>query len=316
MLPEWSSSKVLVVGDVMLDRYWHGHTNRISPEAPVPIVHMQTEDERPGGAGNVALNINRLGGFAQLLAKVGTDAAATCLQDSLAEHEVPAILMADENFVTPIKLRIISQNQQLLRIDFEDPAAKLDQQPLLEKYKSLLPKAKGVILSDYAKGTLLDPQPFISDARAAGVPVFVDPKGKNIDSYRGVHTITPNRKEFENIVGVCATEEILLERGEQLVLQHDFQAVLVTRGHEGMTLIEKGQPPVNLPTRAREIVDVTGAGDTVIAVLVAAVSAGSSLLDATRLANLAAGLVVKKLGTSAVTAAELQQAVVSVGWDS
>lgn len=309
-LPDFSRARVLVVGDVMLDRYWHGDTGRISPEAPVPVVRIQDEEQRPGGAGNVALNIAALGGQPLLLGQVGEDEAGRALEERLAAAGVDCRLQRRPGRPTITKLRVISRHQQLIRLDFEQSAdGAADEAPLLDPFRALLGEAEVVLLSDYGKGALHRVDKLIRQARAGGKTVLVDPKHRDFSCYRGASLVTPNLAEFEAVVGPCADDEELVRRGLQLAQDFELDALLVTRGEQGMSLLQPGQPPRHLPTHAREVYDVTGAGDTVIGVLAAGLAAGLPLESATRLANLAAGVVVGKLGTATASAGELQQAL-------
>jgi len=308
-LPDFSDIKVLVVGDVMLDRYWHGGTNRISPEAPVPVVHVTDEEGRPGGAGNVALNITSLGGNASLLGLTGDDEMATTLRQRLQEHGVECSFECLPGLPTITKLRVISRHQQLIRLDFEDGFPGFDSAQLMSDYERLLADADLVVLSDYGKGTLRDVSQFISCARAAGKPVLVDPKGVDFTKYSGATLITPNLSELEAVVGQCDSDEQIVERGHALMQKCSLDALLVTRGEQGMTLLEQGKPPRHLPTHAREVFDVTGAGDTVISVLAAAMAAGMPMEAATQISNIAAGIVVGKLGTATATQDEIRTAL-------
>ncbi|NGO00184.1 bifunctional D-glycero-beta-D-manno-heptose-7-phosphate kinase/D-glycero-beta-D-manno-heptose 1-phosphate adenylyltransferase HldE [Grimontia sp. S25] len=308
-LPDYQQADVLVVGDVMLDRYWYGPTGRISPEAPVPVVKINQTEERPGGAANVAMNIAALGGKAQLIGLVGQDEQAQVLNDTLSSLKVECDFVGLENYPTITKLRVMSRNQQLIRLDFEEGFHDVDIQPILARIEAALPKAKAMILSDYAKGALENVQPMIQLARQAGVATLVDPKGADFERYRGATLLTPNMSEFEAVVGTCRTEEDIVERGLALIEKFEFEALLVTRSENGMTLLRKGHEPLNLPTLAKEVYDVTGAGDTVISVLAASLAAGKPIEDACALANAAAGVVVGKLGTSTLSTIELTEAV-------
>lgn len=308
-LPRFEQARVLVVGDVMLDRYWLGSTGRISPEAPVPVVKVETIEDRPGGAANVALNIAALNGAATLIGLTGDDEAATALAERLQAAQVVCDFQKIPTHPTITKLRVISRNQQLLRMDFEEPFTAADASALTAKLRNRLSGIGAVILSDYAKGALLDPQPMIIAARAAGVPVLVDPKGTDFQRYRGATLLTPNLHEFEAVVGKCRDEAELVTRGQQLLRDCALDALLVTRGEHGMTLLRVDLPELHLPAQAREVFDVTGAGDTVISVLAAALAAGSTLPDAVALSNIAAGIVVGKLGTAVVSAPELRRAL-------
>ena len=307
-MPRFDQAPVLVVGDVMLDRYWHGGTSRISPEAPVPVVKVDQIEDRPGGAANVALNIAALGAPASLIGVTGQDEAADSLANSLQAAGVRSVFQRIAHQPTIVKLRVMSRHQQLLRIDFEEPFA-TDPLSLGAEVDGLLEGVKVLVLSDYGKGALKNHQSLIQAARAKGIPVLADPKGKDFSIYRGASQITPNLSEFETIVGRCADEAELVAKGLQLLLDLDLGAVLVTRGEHGMTLLRTGQPALHLPARAREVFDVTGAGDTVISTLAAAIAAGEDLPHAVALANLAAGIVVGKLGTAAISAPELRRAI-------
>lgn len=308
-MPSFRQAHVVVLGDIMLDRYWQGGTSRISPEAPVPVVKVEQIKDRPGGAGNVALNIAALGAEAVLRGHTGDDEMADSLEDMLHGAGVRCAFERVAEHPTITKLRVISRQQQLIRLDFEEDALSQGGKPLDAGLADLLGDCGALVLSDYAKGALADPQPLIAAARAAGVPVLVDPKGTDFERYRGATLMTPNLHEFEAVVGHCASEQELVARGEQLMAQLELQALLVTRGEYGMTLLRPGCEELHLPARAREVYDVTGAGDTVIAVLAASVAAGTELPQAVALANIAASIVVGKLGTAAVSAPELRRAV-------
>lgn len=307
-MPRYDQAPVLVVGDVMLDRYWHGGTSRISPEAPVPVVKVEQIEDRPGGAANVALNIAALGAPATLVGVTGVDEAADSLGASLAAAGVKACFQRIAGQPTIVKLRVMSRHQQLLRIDFEEPFA-TDAQALRAEVDALLAGIRVLVLSDYGKGALRDHQGLIRAARERGIPVLADPKGKDFSIYRGATLLTPNLSEFETIVGRCADEADLVARGAALMRELDLEALLVTRGEHGMTLLRPDHPPLHLPARAREVFDVTGAGDTVISTLAASLAGGADLPEAVALANLAAGIVVGKLGTAAISAPELRRAV-------
>jgi D-beta-D-heptose 7-phosphate kinase/D-beta-D-heptose 1-phosphate adenosyltransferase len=307
-LPPFNQASILVIGDVMLDRYWFGDTLRISPEAPVPIVKVNGTDNRPGGAANVALNIAALGANVMLLGITGNDEAAHILDQQLNAASVQHDLCQVDTLSTLIKLRIISRRQQLLRMDFEEQLLLTEEDLLLERYKKHLRSANLVILSDYQKGTLTKAQTFIQLACEAGIPVLVDPKGNDFSIYSNATIITPNLKEFETIAGPCHNEQDLLHKGRDLLKRYHINTLLVTRGEDGMTLIE-AEETVHFPAYAREIVDVTGAGDTVISVLGAAVAAGMDLANAVALANLAASIAVGKLGAATVSSPELQVAL-------
>ncbi|MCL2896431.1 bifunctional D-glycero-beta-D-manno-heptose-7-phosphate kinase/D-glycero-beta-D-manno-heptose 1-phosphate adenylyltransferase HldE [Brenneria tiliae] len=308
-LPDFRRAGVLVVGDVMLDRYWYGPTSRISPEAPVPVVKVDTIEERPGGAANVAMNIASLGAGSRLVGLTGIDDAARALSSKLGEVNVKCDFVSVPTHPTITKLRVLSRNQQLIRLDFEEGFGGVDPQPMIERIQQALPNIGALVLSDYAKGALVHVQTMIQTAKAAGVPVLIDPKGTDFSRYRGATLLTPNLSEFEAVAGRCKNEDELVSRGMQLVADYQLSALLITRSEQGMTLLQPGKAPLHLPTQAQEVYDVTGAGDTVIGVLAAALAAGNSLEEACFLANAAAGVVVGKLGTSTVSPIELENAI-------
>ncbi len=292
----------------MLDRYWHGNTSRISPEAPVPVVHVQDDEWRAGGAGNVALNIAALGGKVSLLGYTGDDEAADLLKKLMKEAGVLCQFEVLENLASITKIRVMSRHQQLIRLDFEDGFYGQDNGSLLHQYHAELEQAQVVILSDYGKGTLNDTQSFIQLANQYKKPVLVDPKGSDFRPYRGATLITPNMKEFEAVVGTCQDEAALVEKGMNLIESIQLTALLITQGEQGMTLLSRDQAPIHLPTHAREVFDVTGAGDSVISVMAASLAARQSLADSIVLANMGAGIVVAKLGTATVSRDELKTA--------
>ena len=309
VVPRFDKAQVLVAGDLMLDRYWHGATSRISPEAPVPVVKVEQSEDRIGGAGNVALNVSALGAGASLVGIVGKDEAAESLATRLQSAGIHADFQVSESKPTITKLRVISRHQQLLRLDFEEVFEAEDADQLPQKVEQLLGNVGALILSDYAKGALQNSQALIASARQAGVPVLVDPKGGDFDAYRGATVLTPNLSEFEAVVGACLNEQSLVEKGAELLDRLDLDALLITRSEHGMTLLRKDMPELHLPARAREVFDVTGAGDTVISVLATAIAAGAELPDAVAMANIAAGLVVGKLGTATISMPELRRAI-------
>lgn len=308
-VPVFANSRVLIVGDVMLDRYWVGDTARISPEAPVPVVRVEAVQDRPGGAANAAVNIASLGGQATVLGLTGDDADADALARQLQEEGAQVEFLRTAGMTTITKLRVMSRHQQLIRLDFEEAPVVGDHDGLLAHFQARLPECDVVLLSDYGKGTLRRAPDLIRAARAAGKPVLVDPKGRDFSIYRGAAVITPNRGEFEAVVGSCGSDQQLAEKGLKLLRELELGAILITRGEEGMTLLRDGEPPLHLPAQAREVFDVTGAGDTVISVLAASMAAGLELPEAMVLSNAAAGIVVGKLGTASVTAAELRQSL-------
>ncbi|PKG76555.1 bifunctional heptose 7-phosphate kinase/heptose 1-phosphate adenyltransferase [Shewanella sp. GutCb] len=308
-LPAFENAKVLVVGDVMLDRYWAGTTARISPEAPVPVVKVEQIEDRPGGAANVAINIATLGGAASLAGIVGVDETADALTIGVQAFGVEPNWHRVAGKPTITKLRVMSRNQQLLRLDFEESYSKVESDALLAKTISQLDNVDVAVLSDYAKGALVSPEAFIQSANDKGVKVLVDPKGSDFARYRGAYLLTPNMGEFEAVVGKVESEADLVAKAQSLLSQFELNAMLVTRSEKGMTLITKDQPELHIPTVAREVYDVTGAGDTVISALATAIAAGSDLPQACAIANTAAGIVVAKLGTSTVTRIELIEAL-------
>jgi D-glycero-beta-D-manno-heptose-7-phosphate kinase len=307
-LPDFSATRVLVAGDVMLDRYWFGDVSRISPEAPVPVVHVKRTEERPGGAANVARNITSLDGQCTLLAVVGNDEAARSLQTLLAAEKVRASLHRDAALSTTVKLRVIGQQQQLLRIDFERAPSHEVLAAKLDEYERLVDEADAVVLSDYGKGGLERVQEMIALARRHGKPVLVDPKGWDYARYRGATLLTPNRGEFREVAGRWSDEADLQRRAQKLRSDLELEALIVTRSEEGMSLFTASES-YHEPTVAREVYDVSGAGDTVIGVLALMVAAGADLHAAMRVANHAAGIVVAKLGTAVVHREELTQSL-------
>lgn len=309
MLPDFSRASVMVVGDVMLDRYWHGPTSRISPEAPVPVVKVNMVEDRPGGAANVAMNIASLCGVSRLVGLTGMDEPARVLNDKLNEVNVKCDFVTVASHPTITKLRVLSRNQQLLRLDFEEGFENVDSQPILDRVQQALPHLGALVLSDYDKGALVSVQSLIALGREAGVPVLIDPKGTDFERYRGATLLTPNLSEFEAVVGQCKSEDELVSRGMALIERFEFSALLITRSENGMTLLQPGRDPFHMPTQAQEVYDVTGAGDTVIGVLAVSLAAGLTLEEACFMANAAAGVVVGKLGTSTVSPIELENAI-------
>ncbi|AEC16207.1 adenyltransferase [Gallibacterium anatis UMN179] len=306
---QFNHAKVLVLGDVMLDRYWFGATNRISPEAPVPVVKVQQNEERAGGAANVAMNIASLNVPIKLLGMTGQDEAAQALAKLLADQRIDCDFVRLDSHPTITKLRIVSRHQQLLRLDFEENFHDVQSDELLSRLQHYIAGYGALILSDYGKGTLSQVQQMIQIARQANVPVLIDPKGTDFERYRGATLLTPNMSEFEAVVGMCHSEQEIVDKGLALIKQFDLTALLVTRSEKGMTLIRPQQEAFHLPTQAQEVFDVTGAGDTVISVLGTAIADGRSLEEACYLANVAAGIVVGKLGTSTVSTVELENAI-------
>jgi D-glycero-beta-D-manno-heptose-7-phosphate kinase len=300
-----SKARVLVVGDVMLDRYWFGEVSRISPEAPVPVVLINEDKEelKLGGAANVAWNCKELGAQTRLLSVVGQDEPGRALERLLKEMRIEASLHRDRSLSTTQKLRVIGRRQQLLRIDFERPPSREVLALKLEEFKRALPESDVVILSDYGKGGLAHITEMIRMARRAGKRVLIDPKGDDYSRYKGASVITPNLAELREVVGTWKDDKDLKSRATALRDKLKLEALLLTRGEQGMTLF--GRKMVSVKAEAREVFDVTGAGDTVIATLAVMLAAGASLETAMRLSNRAAGIVVGKLGTAAATHKEL-----------
>jgi D-beta-D-heptose 7-phosphate kinase/D-beta-D-heptose 1-phosphate adenosyltransferase len=307
-IPDFSKTKVVVVGDVMLDRYLFGSTGRISPEAPVPVVHVHETDDRPGGAANVAVNLASLGSKTKLLGVVGVDAAASALESIMDKRGIESDFHRVKGRPTITKTRVQSRGQQLIRLDQED-VAPLSDAVLEQSLQASIADADAVILSDYGKGALADVAAMIRICRDAGIPVLVDPKGSDFEKYRGASLLTPNQSEFEAVAGASGSDDDLVSRARTLCVALDLDALLITRSEKGMLLIEADQEPVFLSTQAREVFDVTGAGDTVIATLGAAIASGQSLASAAALANVAAGLVVRKIGVATVTPGEISIAL-------
>lgn len=308
-IPQFENANILVVGDVMLDRYWHGDVARISPEAPVPVVNVSKTEERVGGAGNVALNIRSLGGHVSLLSLVGEDENAKILENLLEQANVENCLFRVPASPTISKLRVIGRSQQLIRLDIEKNFKELDEEAFFRCYASRLADSDLVIFSDYGKGTLRQSAKMIELARNMQKLILVDPKSKDFNIYRGTTIITPNLSEFEAVVGYCNDDAEIEAKALKLIQKYDFGSILVTRGAHGMSLISKDRPAVHLPTKAREVYDVTGAGDSVIATLGVAMAVGTDLFQAIVLANAAAGVAVKKLGAAVVSVFELRRAM-------
>jgi D-beta-D-heptose 7-phosphate kinase/D-beta-D-heptose 1-phosphate adenosyltransferase len=309
-LPDFSNSKILIIGDLMLDRYWSGATGRISPEAPVPVVNVRDAEDRPGGAANVAINAASLGAKVSLLGLVGDDEAATTLANKLNVLDIDCQFEVVAGFDTITKLRIMSRNQQLLRLDFEKSFEAVDKAALITRFQKIIDSVDLVVLSDYAKGCLSDPQSLIKIATAKNKPVIVDPKGDDFAKYSGATLITPNMSEFEQVAGKCETEAQLAIQANYFLQDLALDALLVTRSENGMSLFSKNEAKqsadtLHLPAQAKEVYDVTGAGDTVVSTLACALAVGAPLQFACQLANHAASVVVGKLGTSTVSNTEL-----------
>jgi rfaE bifunctional protein kinase chain/domain len=303
-VPRTDAARVLVVGDVMLDRYWYGDASRISPEAPVPVLLWQREEERLGGAANVARNCAALGAPTRLLSVTGRDDAGERVAALLRAEGVRASLRRDPSIRTTQKLRMVHRQQQLLRVDMETPPSREVLASKLSDYRKALPECDVVLLSDYGKGGLAHVATMIREGRRAGKRVLVDPKGDDYSRYRGASVVTPNLKELEDVVGRWRDERDLAARAQALRAKLRLDALLLTRGEDGMTLYRPGRA-VRIKGERREVADVTGAGDTVIAVLAVMLAAGESVESAARFANRAGGVKVTKFGTAVVTREEL-----------
>jgi rfaE bifunctional protein kinase chain/domain len=299
-----ATAQVLVVGDVMLDRYWYGAVDRISPEAPVPVVRITREEDRNGGAANVAYNVVTLGAQASLLTVVGDDEASHKLEALVAQTGIQPHFGRDADLKTTVKLRVIGRQQQLLRLDFENTPKNELLASQTAAFEHLLPLHSAVLFSDYGKGGLGHITDMIARARAAGKPILVDPKGSDFARYTGATVITPNRAELQQVIGAWHDEETLRNKVHELRKEFKLGAILLTRSEEGMTLFD-AQGELHVSAMAREVFDVTGAGDTVIATMAALVAAGTSLRDAVPIANQAGGIVVGKFGTATVSYDEL-----------
>lgn len=306
-IPDTSHARILVVGDVMLDRYWFGDASRISPEAPVPVVKVERTEERPGGAANVARNCADLGAHVALLSVVGADEAGRNLEALIAASGVDASFYRDDTVNTTVKLRVIARQQQLLRIDFENAPDHEVLQAKLDEFRTRINDCDVVILSDYGKGGLTHMTEMIRVARAAGKPVLADPKGDDYTRYAGATLLTPNRSELRQVVGRWNNDAELMAKADALRVTLGLEALLVTRSEDGMSLFT-AQGSEHEAALAREVFDVSGAGDTVIATLAVMIASGEKLLNAMRLANRAAGIVVGKLGTATCTIDELRGA--------
>lgn len=300
----WSKARILIVGDVMLDRYWFGEVNRISPEAPVPVVRVERKEERLGGAANVARNTASLGAQTALLGVTGDDEPARVMDAMLGEMGIRSHLNRDASISTIVKLRVIGRQQQLVRIDFEEAPTDTVLRDKLTQFNSLVADYDVIIFSDYAKGGLVNVAEMIATARKLGKRILVDPKGDDFSRYAGASILTPNKSEMVRIVGQWKNEEDLTARAQKLRAELDLEALLLTRSEEGMSLYRDGEV-THFPTMAREVYDVSGAGDTVIGTLAVMLGAGASLVDAVTMANRAGGIVVGKLGTATVTCEEL-----------
>ncbi len=312
IMPAFNQSAVLVYGDVMLDRYWHGEATRISPEAPVPVVNVHHAQVSPGGAANVAQNIAALGSSVTLCGLVGADKEADELKASLGKSHINCEFLCVPHFPTITKLRVIGRHQQLIRMDFEnaDESKEVDDDALFDIYLKKLNHVNAVVLSDYSKGALCHVERLITAAKKAGVKILVDPKHKDYARYSGATILTPNLKEFESVVGKCRDLSDIIQKAKALLSKINIDSILVTLGKDGMVYVDAHSDATHFPTKAQDVFDVTGAGDTVIAVLAAGLAAGMEILSAIELANIAAGIVVGKLGTQSVSVLDLQQALI------
>ena len=304
MWDRFRRARVLVVGDAMLDRYWFGAVDRISPEAPVPVVRVNREEERLGGAANVALNVKSLGAQVTLLTVVGEDEPASRLRKLLDGLGVNALLGSDPKLNTIVKLRVIGRAQQLIRLDFENQPDHEVLALMLSQYERVVPEHDAVLFSDYGKGGLTHIPQMIALARQAGKPVLIDPKGTDYSRYAGATVTTPNRGELAQVIGAWSGEAQLYERVQALRRAHGLEGILLTRSEEGMSLFDEGGH-THVPALAREVFDVTGAGDTVIAALAVMLACGASLREALPVANRAGGIVVGKFGAASVSREEL-----------
>ncbi len=306
MAYNFSDAKLLIVGDIMLDRYWFGDSTRLSPEAPVPIVLVQSVQETPGGAANVAVNAANLGPYVSLLSVAGDDAEGRLLEEMLQERQVRCMVLRDKKLQTIVKLRILARHQQVVRADFEQRPASELLLPLVDQFKQQAPQHRTVIFSDYGKGGLIHLSQMMAVARQNNMQILVDPKGLDYLPYHGANVVTPNRAEFAQVAGAWSSESDFERRAFALRDQLELGALLVTRSEEGMSLFA-GSRHVRIPARAKDVYDVSGAGDTVIAILGAAIGAGYDIEHAAHIANAGAGVVVGKMGTCPITLEELNE---------
>jgi D-beta-D-heptose 7-phosphate kinase/D-beta-D-heptose 1-phosphate adenosyltransferase len=302
----FENTEILVIGDVMLDQYWFGGTSRISPEAPVPVVQMESLDERPGGAANAALGVMALGAKPTLLGIIGNDATGIRLEQLLTDKLVRTHFFKENSHQTITKVRVLSRNQQMIRLDTEKKFPAEISEQLKTDFLKLLEGKQAVILSDYGKGTLADPAWFIATARARNIPVIVDPKSSNFSVYRGANVIKPNLKEFEAVVGSCRHIDTMVAKALDFLKTHDIDNLIISRSEQGLSVITKEGQITHIAAKAREVHDVTGAGDTVVAVLATALASGMDLVKAATLGNIAGGIAVGKLGTAPVSIQEIQ----------
>ena len=308
-LSKLNNAKVLVVGDVMLDQYWYGETARISPEAPVPIVNIQRKEDRLGGAANVAMNINSLGATSSLIGITGDDVHADSLSGLLAKTDINTKIIRSKNYRTSSKLRVVSRNQQLLRLDYENNNFEPDTSEIINACKSLISSHDVIVISDYGKGAINQVEEIIEIARHYNKLIIIDPKGDNFEKYRNASVITPNYAEFIQVSGDCKDENELEKKAIKICKNFNFGAILITRSEKGMSLFIQDEKAKHFSTQAKEVYDVTGAGDTVVGLLATAMSAGYELVDAVKIANLGAGVSVSKLGTVSITINELDSSL-------
>jgi len=310
----FKNANILIVGDVMLDQYWFGSTSRISPEAPVPVVNVNHMNERPGGAANVALGVKALSANPRLLGVVGMDSMAKRLEEMLVEAAVSYHLLPLKGSNTITKLRVLCRNQQMIRLDSEQPFVPASNpvfnEKLRETFLTALATTEVVVLSDYGKGILTDAAWFITESRKKNIPVIIDPKSLDFSIYSGASIVTPNMREFEAIVGPCDSEEMIILKARELLTRFNIETLIVTRSEHGLSIVTK-ETAVHVPAMAREVHDVTGAGDTVVAVLACALASQIPLVQAATLSNIAAGLAVEKLGAATVSASEIQKVIES-----
>ncbi len=307
-LEKLATARVLVAGDVMLDQYWLGEVNRISPEAPVPVVTVNDSEVRLGGAGNVARNIVALDGRCSLLGIIGQDEAGRSVTELAGQAGIHAILQSAPDYKTTVKLRVVSKNQQLLRADFESRPKPRVLAGMLADFRAHIGSCDAVVLSDYGKGGLADVEEMIAIARQENKPVLIDPKGNDYSRYRGATLITPNLAEFESVTGQVESTGDLAGKAADVIRDYDLEALLVTLSDKGMTLFERTKPPLHIPARSREVYDVSGAGDTVIGVMAMVYATNPEQSSGLEIANSAAGIVISKFGAATATRAELLSA--------
>jgi D-beta-D-heptose 7-phosphate kinase/D-beta-D-heptose 1-phosphate adenosyltransferase len=306
---DFSDISVLVAGDLMLDEYFYGECNRISPEAPVPILKYEKNEIKMGGAANVALGTRILGLKTTVIGITGSDQDSKILTQSFNNNDINALIFEVKNSVTIKKIRFCSNNHQMLRLDYEDGFKKFDHSKLIDSFRQNINKQSVVILSDYNKGTLIESQALIKICNKNKVPVIIDPKGRDFNKYTGAYLLKPNLSEFELIVGKCESEEDILIKGNNLRKKLKLSNLLITRGSKGMTLFEGNKKPFNVPAIMSDVTDVTGAGDTVISVLSACISVNMPLKNAVNIANQAAGISVSKFGTAPITPSDIDQLI-------